>query len=122
MIERVRNITLEQLKLWAIAIGGSVVLAACLTFRAETPEQHWYAAKAEYLVTLQMAAAYAESPEARPEVVARMVEADRRAQIVIEQGDAIVQGGGDATLTQDFARLLDLLREVLRAELREGAR
>lgn len=96
-----------------VVAAAAVMIAGCAAFEAETPKQRYYAALAEYNIYLRIAVAYAESPEARPEVVAVLTRVNQEADAAKKQ---VILSGDDAT----FAVAANLLRHAttrLRQEL-----
>lgn len=106
------------LALFAALALLSASWAGCVsTTVAETPEQRYYAAKGEYVVVLQLAVAYANSPSADKDVVQRMAAIDREVTRVIRKADAALMDADREVKRGECERWARLIR-TLTAELR----
>lgn len=91
-----------------------VALAGCAALRvAETPKQRLYAAMNVYAITLDLAAAYANSPHPEPAIVEAMASVDRRAQDVLQFAHAALAADNQERVTI-AADVLEALAEELR--------
>lgn len=97
-----------------LAIIGLLVLGACASFEAETPEQRVFAAKADYLVPLRVANAYESLPRcadgakvtdacSRPNVVDIIRRAEKAADAALDSAETIVRDPNQSTATLALA-------------------
>lgn len=80
-----------------IAMIGALGLAGCATMSGGTPAQRLFEARGDYVIAVQAAADYAESPGANPVIVRVLKAAKDQAQPSVDYVDAYVGCHAKAT-------------------------
>lgn len=108
---------------WVAGVILSVALA-CAVFTAESAEQRWFGAKADYSVAVNAAADYCQHAQEHPERFGwcqRAVEASRVAALVLAHGDTVVRAPvserRNDRLLQLAGELIELTLELRRDHL-----